>query len=76
MYHIYIYIKFQHPGLNVPLIQNALITLHVLEKNAKILASPARVESMLNVRLKGIGLYVFVVQDTKEILTEFVKSVR
>jgi hypothetical protein len=68
------YLVNYHPDLNVPLIQNAQITLHVLGKNAKIHASLARVESMQNVKSPDIELFVYVVQDMRVTLIGFAKS--
>ena len=67
---------FQLQDLNVQLILNAQITLHVSEKNAKILASPQLVEPMLSVKYKGIVLFAPADQGMREILIAFVKNVR
>ena len=66
----------QHPDQNALQIQNALITLHVSEKNAWTLAPLARVELMLNVGLPDIEHFVFAAPVMKAILTGYVKSVR
>ena len=50
--------------------------MHVLKKNAKILASLARVELMLNVVLPDTEPFVFAAPVLKAILTGFAKSVR
>ena len=64
------------PNLNAQQIRNVLIILHVLRRNAKILASQARVEWMLNAELPSIELYAFATQALLVILTGFAKNVR
>jgi len=63
-----------HLNLNVQLILNAQITLHVSEKNAKILALPQLVEPMLSVKYKGIVLFAPADQDMREIPIASVKN--
>ena len=71
-YYFYPQLRVQ----NVLLIQNAPITLHVLEKSAWTLAPLARVELMQNAVLQDTEPFVFAVQVMKEILTGYAKSVR
>jgi hypothetical protein len=49
--------------------------LHVSKKNAKILASPLLVESMLNAELPDTVQFVTVKQVMRETPIEFVKNV-
>ena len=65
----------QHKDLNARLILNVQITLHVSKKNAKILASPLLVESMLNAELPDTVQFVTVKQVMRETPIVFVKNV-
>ena len=69
-------IIFQHLDLNVQLILNAQITLHVYKKSVKTLVTRTRVVEMPNARLKTIEQFVFVFMAMSEILTHYVKNVR
>jgi hypothetical protein len=64
----------QHQDLNARLILNVQITLHVSKKNAKILASPLLVESMLNAELPDTVQFVTVKQVMRETPIVFVKN--
>jgi hypothetical protein len=65
----------QHQDLNARLILNVQITLHVSKKNAKILASPLLVESMLNAELPDTVQFVTVKQVMRETPIVSVKNV-
>ena len=69
------YLIFQ-PNQSVPQILNVQTILHALLKNAKIPASQARVESMLNVGSSSIAQPAFVIEAMLAILTVSAKSVR
>ena len=65
----------QHQDPNARLILNVQITLHVSKKNAKILASPLLVESMLNAELPDTVQFVTVKQVMRETPIVSVKNV-
>ena len=64
------------PNQSVPQILNVQTILHALLKNAKIPASQARVESMLNVGSSSIAQPAFVIEAMLAILIVSAKSVR
>ena len=64
------------PSRNAPQTLNVLITLHVLIRNARTLASLARVESMHNVEYKSIVPFAFAIQVLSETPTASAKNVR
>ena len=70
------YLNFLQPNQSVPQILNVQTILHALLKNAKIPASQARVESMLNVGSSSIAQPAFVIEAMLAILTVSAKSVR
>jgi hypothetical protein len=63
-----------YPNQSVPQILNVQTILHALLKNAKIPASQARVESMLNVGSSSIAQPAFVIEAMLAILTVSAKS--
>ena len=67
---------FQLRGLNVLLTLNVQTTLHVSGKNARILASPQLVESMLNAGFRGTEQSVYADQGMRVIPIASVKNVR